>query len=197
MSDANFNPPKVTFPINFNLIRKTFANEIQKVTGITAMLEEPEAPNQPRPPRPYFSFKLINPADKSGDDSKQNVLDEDGNETSVWNSGGVRKMTVSFHCYARDHEEAYNYMGLWQAALDLENIQSDLRQAGIAVWVIGNVADLTKLLNTGFEGRSHMDCTFGIASNIQSDLGYMDAVRIDGAINTDKEIVQTSITVEE
>lgn len=197
MSSANFVPPNVTFPVDFNLKRKAFANEIQKVTGITAVLEEGEAPNVPRPPKPYFSFKLINPADKSGDDSKQNVLDQFGQPTSIWNSGGVRKMTVSFNCYGRTHEEAYNYMSLWQTALDLENIQEDLRIAGIAVWVIGNVADLSKLLNTAYEGRAHMDCTFGIASNIQSDLGYMDTVTIDGAINDDKEIIVTSITVEE
>lgn len=184
------------FPVDFNVIRKTFVAEIAKVTNLTAILEEPETQNSPRPPAPYFSFKIITPAAKSGDDDKRNVPDSMGNPTVNWLSGGVRKMSVSFNCYGTSHEEAYNYMTLWQTALDLENIQEDLRRVGIAVWLIETVADLSQLLNTGYEGRAHLDVQFGIAVNLQSNLGEMDSVEVQGTIDTDSGVAHTDTTVD-
>lgn len=182
--------------IDYRLIRKTFANLITKITGLVAVLEEPEGAYDKRPKLPYFSFKITSPGIKSGDDSKQQVLDNLGNPTSVWNSGGCRKMMVDFNCYAVTHEDAFDYMATWQTALDLEDVQQTLRQNGIAVWVIGTLADLSKLLNTGYEGRAHLDCSFGIAMNLQSDLGYMDKVPVGGAVTTDQNnVVPTNQTV--
>lgn len=173
---------------DFNQIRATIAREIVKVTGLSSnqvVLEEPEQINAPRPQKPYFGFKITTPGARYGDDSKTNVLDNMGNPTEVWNSGGPRKMTIDFHCFGKSHEEAYNLMCLWQSALDLEDIQSDLRSAGIAVWIIGTVADLSALLNTGYEGRAHMDCQFGLAFNIQSNLGEIDSGAVEGTVNFD------------
>ena len=176
---------KPIFPIDYNLIRKALVDEIKAVTFLDqnhVIVEETEIQNSPRPKRPYMSFKIINPGEKIGDDSWDNVSD------TKWNTGGVRKMTVSFHCYGTSHEEAYNYMGLWQASLNTEPTIQRLRQAGIAIWMVGNVADLSLLLNTGYEGRSQMETTFGIASNIISDFGEMDHVTIEGTINENIEI---------
>lgn len=184
---------KIVFPIDYNVIRAAFANKIQAVTGLDqnrVILLEPEQVDQPRPKKPYFGYKFLVPGEKSGDDSKQHV------SGSIWNSGGVRKMTIQFDCYGQTHEESYNYMALWQTALDLEDVQEYFRKYGIAVWVIGNVADLSALLNTAFEGRAQMDCTFGIAMNLQSDLGSIDQVTVDGTVTTDGGVVvETEQTV--
>lgn len=179
------NQRKPIFPVSFDKIRIAFIREIQKVCLLDndhVITAEPESQDWIRPSLPYFSMKITNPSAKNGDDSKDSVLDNMGNPTSVVNSGGVRKMTVAFDCYGNSHEEAYDYMSLWQTALDLANIQEDLRRAGVAVWVIGNVADLSQLLNTGYEGRAHLECTFGIAMNLRSDLGEIDTVPIDGSL---------------
>lgn len=179
--------------IDFNTVRAAFAREIQRVSGLDqnrVVYKEAEAPNSPRPKPPYIAFKITTPSAKSGDDSKQNVLDSQGNGTTIWNSGGVRQMTVEFDCYGRSHEEAYNYMSLWQTALDLEDVQAILRQVGVAVWVIGTVADLSALLNTAYEGRAHMDCTFGIAMNLQSDLGAIEIVPVAGKVTTDQGVIE-------
>lgn len=181
------------FPIDFNLIRKTMANEIQRVCGLTqnqVILSEPEIQDEPRPKKPYFSFKFTTPAAKSGDDSKDAVLDENGKPTTVWNSGGIRAMTISFNCYGNSHEEAYQYMALWQSYLDTYPTQEVLRRVGVAVWLIGNVADLSELLNTGYEGRSQMDCKFGVAANVESDLGSMEEVNVQGQVTTDQGITE-------
>lgn len=182
-----------TLPHDFDETRKAFISEIIRVTGLDqnhVIMLEPEQPNQPRPSKPYFGMKITTPAAKSGDDSRQNI------GGTIWNSGGVRKMTISFECYGNSHEEAYNYMGLWQTALDLQDVQARLRLKGIAVWIIGTVADLSQLLNTGYEGRSHMDCFFGIAMNLQSDLGSMEHVEVIGKITTDTgDVVTTDVTI--
>lgn len=186
------------FPNDFDALRKAIARELVKVTQLDrdrVILAEGEAPNQPRPKKPYFSFKFNSPAIRFGDDSKDNVPDAFGFPTTVVNSGGPRKMVVAFDCYGNSHEEAYNYMSLWQTSLDLSNIQADLREAGIAVWLIGAVADLSALLNTGYEGRAHMECDFGIAFNLQSDLGEMDTFDVEGTVIADTGTVQSSQTI--
>jgi hypothetical protein len=179
-----------TLAVDFNKIRIAFARCMQGVLPklpdvtqpMTVALAEPETQNTPQPKLPYFTFKFTTPGAKSGDDTKSWVLDNMGNPTTIVNSGGVRKMTIDFDSYAQSHEDAYNFMAIWQTALDLEDIQAILRQTGIAVWIIGNVADLSALLNTGYEGRAHMTCTFGIAMNLQSDLGEMDHVQVSGTV---------------
>lgn len=177
--------------IDYVKIRAAIAQQIEAVTGVTAVLEEAELPIDKRPALPYFSFKITTPGAKSGDDSKQQLLDANGKPTSVWNSGGCRKMVIDFNCYATTHEAAFNAMATWCTALDLEDIQQNLRSQGIAVWVIGTVADLSKLLNTGYEGRAHLECSFGVAMNLQSDLGFIQTAQVSGAVTTDQGATDT------
>lgn len=173
-------------PLDFNALRIAVIDEVQKITRTTCIVAEPETQNVPRPCKPYFTMKMISPATKSGDDAATNIHDLSGHATTNWNRGGQRKMTVSFNCYGRSHEEAYNYMALWQSSLELESVQADLRKAGIAVWLNGNVADLSALLNTGFEGRAQMDVQFGVASNLTENLGEIDTITIEGTVTTDQ-----------
>ena len=178
---------KTVFPIDFNAIRIALVNEIKVVTGLTCIVEEATYQNAPRPNLPYFGMKIITPSVKVGDDTKYNISGD------IWGSGGQRKMVVSFDCYAMEQETAYNYMSLWQTALDLENIQFDLRKAGIAVWLMETVADLSLLLNTGYEGRAHMDVTFGIAMNLSSNLSEIDSVQVIGDVN-EIQVIDETIT---
>lgn len=181
-----------TLAIDFNAIRVAFTRCIQGVLPkqkgqpIPVAYAEPETQNVPRPELPYVTFKFTTPSAKNGDDTKSWVLDIHGNPTNIVNSGGVRRMTVDFDAYAQSHEDAYNLMAIWQTALDLEDIQAILRASGVAVWIIGGLADLSQLLNTGYEGRAHVTCQFGIAMNLQSDLGEMDSVEVSGEVKTDQ-----------
>jgi hypothetical protein len=177
--------PPPQFPIDYIAIRKAFISTIMLTCNLDqnhVITEEPESQEWPRPSKPYISMKITSPAARYGDDCAVNLPDAEGNPTTVWNSGGPRKMTVSFHCYGNSHEEAYNYMSLWQSSLDLANIQAILRETGISVWLIGTVEDLSSLLNTGYEGRSHMDVTFGLAFNLASDLGAIESVQVTGTL---------------
>lgn len=177
--------PPVTFPIDFNAIRIAMIAEMKRVTAIECIESEPETQDAPRPARPYFTMKIMVAAGRSADDSTQY------SNTGVTNRGGQRRMSVSFQCFATSHEEAYNYMALWQSCLDLFTTQEQLRKAGIAVWTIQNVADISQLLNTGYEGRSQLDCTFGIASNLTEDLSYVHEVKGSGTITKDSGETET------
>lgn len=181
--------PFVTVPIDFDLVRKTIANEGFRVTKVPFLLAEPTVQGAPRPELPYFTFKLVTPAAKSGDDSQYHV------SGTTYGRGGVRKMTVGFQCYAQEQEQAYSLMCLWQGSLELFATQENLRRAGIAVWVIGNVADLSQLLNTGYEGRAQLDTTFGIASNLVEDLGEIDTAEVTGTTELDTGTDTETFTV--
>lgn len=171
----------LTLPIDFVAARKAIAMEFQRVTGTTCVLEEPTYQGATRPALPYCSFKFITPAMKSGDDGLEPPV-----SGTVWNRGGQRKISVSFHVYALDQEQAYNLMCLWQASLQQVFVRSRLLQTGnLAVWLIGNVADVSQLVNTGYEARAQMDVTMGIAANLSEDLGQIDTVRITGTILTE------------
>lgn len=176
------------FPINYDALRKALVDEVQRITHLLCIVAEPEVPNSPRPPRPYLTLKMISPAIKQGDDSAENVADDMGASTEVWNRGGQRKLVVDFNCYGKSHEQAYDYLSLWQSSLDLETVQTNLRKAGIAVWLASNVADLSALLNTGYEGRATLQVEFGIASNLTEDLGSIETINVDGVTTSDQNI---------
>lgn len=180
--------PSPPVPVDYNLIRRTIADELKRVTYTIPVLEEATVQDAPRPRLPYFSFKITTPGAKSGDDSQYHV------EGTIFGRGGNRKMTVSFHCYAQEQETAYNLMALWQGSLELFETQSNLKAAGIAVWLIGNVADLSQLLNTGYEGRSQMDVQFGISSNLTEDLLSIDTIEVEGTVDTVDQVVEIDFT---
>jgi hypothetical protein len=179
-----------TLPLDFNKIRKAIANEVERATGLQCILLEPETQKADRPCKPYFTMKFTGPAGKQGDDSRQNVRDNLGHPTTIVNIGGQRKVTVSFQSYGNSHEEAYNFMALWQSSLELEGVQADLRASGIAVWLNGSVADLSALLQTGYEGRAQMDVEFGVAANLTEDQGAIETINIQGNIDTGNDVIE-------
>lgn len=181
--------PALKNTLDYNAVRIAIVQAIQYVSGLDndrVIVSEPEEDNEARPDKPYYSFKIIVPGARFGDDDKRNVPDNSGNPTQNWSSNGPRMMTVSFNTYGNSHEEAYNLMALWQAGLDEENTQALLRQSGIGVWKIGSVADLSALLNTGYEGRAQMDVTFGLVSSVTSNLGEIDTVPVQGTVTSDQ-----------
>jgi hypothetical protein len=179
----------VSFPIDFVAIRKALIAQMQSVTKLVAIVEEPTEADAPRPELPYLSMKLTSPSVKSGDDSMQNI---GGSKVNI---GGVRKMVVSFKAYAVDQEQSYNWLALWQSALEQRAIQAELRKAGIAVWVIGSVADISLLLNTGYEGRSNLDVQFGVAANVTEDLGSIETVQMHSEVEHEKGTDENDSTV--
>lgn len=155
--------------INYKQIRKTLSNLVSFVTGVECILSEQTTPQSVRPRLPYFSFKMISPSIKSGNDS---IL----MKGQTLSKTGLRKMVVSFQCFSHEHEESYELMSLLQAALELPSIQEFLRKQGLALWLNGSVTDLSQLLNTGYEARSQMDVQFGFTSQLNDTLSTIEFV---------------------
>ena len=184
-------------PIDFNAIRAAMVLAVRSACGLDAnhvITLEPEVPNAPRPSLPYFTVKIVSPSIRFGNDSAEYVPPMLGGPPDVWNYGGPRGMMASFNAYAANHEDAYNYMALWQASLEQEPTQEILGAAGISVWKPSAISDLSMLLNTGFEGRAHMDCNMGLASNMTVTLGEIDTVTATGSVSVDGGTTQTITT---
>lgn len=168
------------FAIDFGAITTALVAAVREACSLDAgrvVMAEPEVVGQPRPPRPFVTVKVLTPAARYGDDGVW--VDDAG----VGWIGGVRGMTVSFNCYGESHEEAYGYLALLQARLGGDAVvQGVLGGAGIAVWSPGAVADLSQLVNTAYEGRAHLDVTFGIASNLPVDLGNIQKAAVSGTV---------------
>lgn len=167
--------------IDFNVFRKQIVQEVKTSLGIICIVENPSVQAAPRPNLPYMSFNVTSPSARYGYDSVHVVEGED----SLYNVGGQRKMSVSFHCYAATQEQAWNLMTLWQSALEVPTVQARFGAAGMPVWSSGVVADLSQLLNTGWEGRAQLDAFFGVASNVEVDLGQIETADVAATVQTD------------
>lgn len=167
-------------PLDFKAINTAIVREVQRVCGVTCVLAQPESPTAPRPGRPYMSMFVTNPGQKEGDDSVSHV------SGTTYNVGGQRRMSVDFNAYGRTHEEAYELALTWQCALEMESTQAVLRAAGVAVWLNGSVADISELLQTGYEGRAHLEVQFGIAVNTTEDRSAIEEATVNGTVTTDQ-----------
>lgn len=168
-----------TPPVDHNGIRIALVRAVQRATGLDqnhVVMAEPETPNEPRPTKPYMTLKLTGAGMRYGRDVAT-IQNADG----LYNYGGPRLLLVSFNAYGTTHEEAYDLLSLWQAALGMEPTLAYLRQSGVAVWLPGQITDLSELLDTGYEGRAHMDCKFGVASNALAELGAIETAVVSGS----------------
>lgn len=181
-------PTPVLLAVDFNQIRKALVECLQAVMQQTCIEEEPETQAAPRPPKPYFSYNITTPAAKVGDDSEKYIGTHGPagpTQQFMFERAGQRKMTVSFHCYAQNKDDAWSNMSTWQSSLELSDVKATLRKAGIAVLLNGSVADNSQLLNTGYEGRAQMDVQFNIVQRLQSNLGTIESVDVTPTIKNE------------
>jgi len=161
--------------VDFATFRRVICEQVRLITGCVCIKEEPNQSDAPRPDLPYFGYKITSPGVPMGDANFQ-----DSNGGQDFSYGTQMKMSVSFHCYALDQDEAYNKMMLFQMALNTNPIQESFRRKGLAIWDWGTVADLSALLNTGYQGRTQFDVQFGYAANLISTVGTIDTIDITG-----------------
>lgn len=174
----------LTSPMDYAAIRVAIIRAVRWSTGLDqnhVIMAEPEVPNSPRPTLPYITLKITSPSIRYGDDVPLPIDDPTGACETLVNYGGPRKMVASFNVYGSTHEQAYGLAALWQARLDQHPVRELLRRDGVAIWLIGEIRDLSILLGTGFEGRAQMDVQFGLASNLTADLGAMEEFPIVGS----------------
>lgn len=176
-------------PIDYDAARRALVQAVALATGLPAgqvVALEPETMGAPRPKVPYVGFLVTAASVKMGFDWSTPVVDDAGSgPTGRHLYQGVRMMSVGFDAYGRSHEDAYAIMAALQASLEYPPVASLLGAAGLAVWDIGSVADISATLATTYEGRSHLDVTFGMTTNTVLDLGRIDGVPVSGQVASD------------
>lgn len=178
-------------PIDFKAIRICLVRALEKAVGLTVIMEEPKVPNAPRPALPYLSLKLTTSSKRLGYDEERRPSDTETNTC------GPRKMVASIQCYSAKDDDPGNYLALLQSKLQQSQMHDALDLGGIAVWTIGDVADLSQLLNTGYEARAQMDVSFGIAANLIEKVGYIETVIVSGEVHAGTETLTPDFQVPE
>lgn len=188
--------------MDFFAIRKSLISIIQGITGLTVIIEKRKGQttmSTPRPALPYISIEFLVPAGKIGIDAQQPTGTSE-EPSSVQQYGGVRRATVVFRAYAKEQEEAYNYLALLEGSFDADQVAAQFRAADIAFWESHGVHDVTSLLTSGFEGRALLDTYMGFPSRLNFDDGEMDTVTVTGEVSggsLEPIEVQSTITGEE
>lgn len=176
-------------PIDYDAKRRAIVQAVALGTGLPAgqvIALEPETMGAPRPKLPYVGFLVTAASVKVGFDWSSPVQDDaTSGPTGRHLYQGVRMMSVGFDAFGRSHEDAYAVMSALQASLEYPPVASLLASAGLAVWDIGSVADISATLATTYEGRAHLDVTFGMTASLTLDLGRMDAVPVSGQVASD------------
>lgn len=184
-------------PIDFDAVRIALVRAVSVGTGLPesqVIMLEGEGLDAPRPKSPYFGILITTPSIKAGFDWMVPVPDEQGQPTGLFYYRGPRTMNVSFDCFARTHELAYGLMSAWQSALDQGPTLDALDFGGMSVADIGAVADLSALLNTSFEGRAHLDVSFGLMASVAVNVGQIATVPLTSQIHADGRVL-TSTTI--
>lgn len=176
-------------PIDFDAKRRALVQAVALGTGLPAgqvLAMEPEIMGAPRPKLPYVGFLTTAASVKMGFDWSDPVQDTAATgPTGLWSYAGVRSMSVGFDAFGRSHEDAYGVMSAFQASLEYPPVASLLNAAGLAVWDVGMVADISATLATTYEGRAHLDVTFGMTAATTLDLGRIDSVPVSGQVASD------------
>lgn len=190
------------FAVDYDAVRVAFINAMRNALQLgqqQVIMEQPEVANSPRPRLPYLGILNGTPSQRYGwdvHDVAQTSTDAAGSPVFTSTTTGPRSTTITFTSYAETHEESYGLMATWQAHLDTVDVQAYLRQHAIAVWTIGDVEDVSALLNTGYEGRAQMVCIFGVLSSIKTTSGsVIGSVVAAGSVSHEQSTAEVVATV--
>jgi hypothetical protein len=131
-------------------------------------------PNAPRPKLPYTSiqFLTITGEGSSGDIPVFN------HETNIVEYYGCREIFYTINCYG---DNAFDEANKIKGAFNKITVRDKLKElAGISVWRMDPVRDLSTLLDSSYESRASFDIVFNVLledGSTTEDLGYFTTVR--------------------
>ena len=173
-------------PLDYDAQRRALVSAVALGTGLPpgqVIIMEGETMGLPRPRAPYVGIQVMAASVKMGFDWCTPVVDAPGDPTGLHRFEGPRSLSVSFDSFGRTHEEAYGVMAAFQAALEYPPVADLLAGAGLAVWDIGAVGDISDELATTYEGRANLEVTFGANASTVIDLGRIDMVPVSGTVS--------------
>lgn len=168
-------------PIDYAAARKALVRAISQGTGLAQnriLRAQAQGPVQPPPDKPYATFMFRVSSLRTGFRDTQIRAPEISN-TAVY-FRGTRGIAVDVTFYGTDQDQAYELAASMQSALSMPDVRGVLSAAKFAVWQIGEVVDVTALLNTGFEGRALLEFQIWTSSVVLSDPGEIYGVSVVG-----------------
>jgi hypothetical protein len=180
-------------PIDYAAIRAALVKAMSLGTGLGTgqiIQAQAEQPNAPRPARPYATFQVKRSAIRNGMDA---VVPAPAFGPSMYTYIGERGIDYDLTLYGQTHEQAYTLAASLQTSLGTEPINGVLGAVNASVWSVGDVMDLSALLNTGFEGRALLELELWTTSQMVIDLGSIETVNTLGIISVDDTLGQATL----
>jgi len=150
------------------------------VTNIQFIWDKPDSQGAQKGQKPSMPYGTMN---ISSGPSKVAGSSETYKELDTFTYKHVKAFTLSINIYAQTGHLARIDDIL--TAFDLPTKQAILRNAGLAVWNIGEPLDISALQNTGFELRGTVDIEMSYGVEMDDVPGEFQTVDIDGTLITD------------
>jgi len=138
--------------------------------GVNAIWDKP---GSPRPAKPYVTLNILGGPSLVGDRAEHQYKTLD-----TWEYNFVKKFTLSINIYADD-----NHLNLMQKIINsfyLESKLEILQLKGLALWGYDGPADLSALIETEWEFRSHIDVFMSYGEAFDDIPGEIQKIELNG-----------------
>lgn len=175
--------PVVPFAIDFTAARRALCATIAAGTGLgpnQILRAQAQGPVQPVPTRPFATFTFRDVGLRAG--FRDWVMPAPEISKTATYITGHRGARVDVTFFGESQDDAYGLAITMQGALYCPPVVAPLRQANWAITRVGDVTDVSALLNTGYEGRSLLEFEMWSTSTQLFDPGSIDEVPMVGDI---------------
>lgn len=155
--------------MNYGKFKSDLFILIQNITFPTPIIWANQS--EPRPGKPYFTMYVTTGSDLLSFEE----LNFEGNFKRV----SQRRATVSFNCFGH---ESIELMTQLQTAFQSDKEVLNFSRKNIALIDEGVVTDLTTLIDTRYESRSQMDCTFNWTSIVDEPIESIEEVVVNNNV---------------
>ncbi len=125
-------------------------------------------------------------SDDFDDEQIDYANNDEGHEVGITVSG-MREITVSCQAYIGRPSSldptahALHFITVAQSSLGLPATIAALSVAGLAIVEEGDATDISEITGAAFASRANMDVRFGLASNVEERVGYIQQVAISSS----------------
>jgi hypothetical protein len=187
-------------PLSFPAIESALVAFVETASGLSGKVVL-AMQTAPQPPMPYATVRISGPRPAGGPwpriiqsfDAAQPA----GQEVSL-QAVVDEELTVSLQFFTAltfGAGSARALMAQVRVALALQSTLDPLRAAGLALIDVGDIHDLSAILETAFQGRAALDLRFLVADDVTERTGYVGSVGISGTVSGDGASVTVNKTV--
>lgn len=91
---------------------------------------------------------------------------------------GRREMSASIQCFGDGDESSMSIMSRVQTSLGLTSVSDALNAAGVSVFDIGTIRNITAINETAFEPRHLLEVRCYVSEEVSESVGYIKTVQV-------------------